>query len=73
MKPKTKTPVLLGSLEPGDWFTYDNKIWELKKHNPVVDRLETEGTAECRMINSAVIKSICRSNYVVPTLVSRGT
>jgi hypothetical protein len=67
-QPKTKTnePVMLGSLKPGAKFIYDNKLWEVKKHNPVVDRCEHEGTADCRLINSAVIKSICRGNYVVP-------
>lgn len=64
-RPKAKTPVLLGSLRPGDKFIFDNKLWELKKHNPVVARPDSEGTAECRLINSSVIKAICRGNYVV--------
>jgi hypothetical protein len=63
---KTETkPVMLGSLQPGDTFRFDNKLWELKKHNPMVERCESEGTAECRLVNSSVVKSICRSNYVV--------
>lgn len=61
-----KQPVMLGSLVAGAWFKFDNKIWELKNHNPTVERSVSEGTANCRQINSSVIKDICRSNYVLP-------
>lgn len=64
-KSKPKRPVLLGSLKPGDWFIHDNKLWELKHHNPVVERRTDEGTAECRIINTPVILSLKRCNYVV--------
>lgn len=56
---------MLGTLSVGDQFIYDAATWEVLQQNPSKERDPKDGKARCKKINTPVIVSICRSNYVV--------
>jgi hypothetical protein len=57
-------PVLLGSLDVGDRFIYQNKEWKVMQQEWSRPRAANEGKARCWQINTPVILNLNRDMWV---------